>query len=138
MGRLRPRVNCSITRRRLFHARITGAASAVISTIALTTTNDYVPKGSSFMIKTRVFEVLEERGQKQRWLLAELERRGYRVSEGYLSQIKAGAKQPGRPVVDALCDAIGMAEQGVVFSEGGDGAMPKHEAPQNRKQPSEP
>ena len=54
------------------------------------------------MIKTRVFEVLDQRGQKQRWLLAELERRGYRVSEGYLSQIKAGTKQPGRRFIETL------------------------------------
>ena len=52
------------------------------------------------MLRTRVFEVIEERGQKQRWLLAELERRGYHISEGYLSQIKAGVKQPGRQFIE--------------------------------------
>src|SRR6266487_4534593 len=90
------------------------------------------------MIKTRVFEVLEQRGQKQRWLLAELERRGYRVSEGYLSQIKAGTKQPGRRFVDAVCDAMGMSERVLFYSEGESEAMPKNETPKNGKQPSKP
>ncbi len=70
------------------------------------------------MRKTRVFEVLEERGQKQRWLLAELRRRGYRVSEGYLSQIKAGTKQPARQFIDAVCDVLGMPEQILFYEEG--------------------
>ncbi len=76
------------------------------------------------MLRTRVFEVLEERGQKQRWLLAELDRRGYRVSEGYLSQIKAGTKQPGRQFVAAVCDVMGMSEQQLFFTEGGVDPMP--------------
>src|SRR5438477_8812365 len=89
------------------------------------------------MMKTRAFEVLEQRGQKQRWLLAELERRGYRVSEGYLSQIKAGTKQPGRRFIDAVCEAMGMPEYALFYSEGGRQAMPKSEAmPKNGKQPS--
>jgi myo-inositol-1-phosphate synthase len=71
------------------------------------------------MLKTRVFEVLEERGQKQRWLLGELERRGYRVSEGYLSQIKSGVKQPNRQFIDAVCGVFGMAEQKLFYVEGG-------------------
>src|SRR3972149_3837732 len=71
------------------------------------------------MIKTRVFEVLEERGQKQRWLLAELERQGYRVSEGYLSQIKAGTKQPGRQFIDAVCKVLGVPEHQLFYTEGG-------------------
>lgn len=71
------------------------------------------------MLKTRVFEVLEERGQKQRWLLGELERRGYRVSEGYLSQIKSGVKQPNRQFIDAVCSVFGMAEQKLFYVEGG-------------------
>ena len=75
------------------------------------------------MLKTRVFEVLEERGQKQRWLLAELERRGYRVSEGYLSQIKSGAKHPNRQFIDAVCSVFGMAEQKLFYVEGGRGTM---------------
>src|SRR5574338_33705 len=70
------------------------------------------------MRKTRVFEVLDERGQKQRWLLAELQRRGYRVSEGYLSQIKAGTKQPSRQFIDAVCEVLGMPEQLLFYEEG--------------------
>ena len=70
------------------------------------------------MLRTRVFEVLEERGQKQRWLLGELERRGYRVSEGYLSQLKAGTKQPGRPFIEAVCEIFGMPEHRLFYEEG--------------------
>src|SRR5256885_1986534 len=90
------------------------------------------------MIKTRVFEVLEQRGQKQRWLLAELERRGYRVSEGYLSQIKAGTKQPGRRFIDAVCEAMGMPEYVLFYSEGESEAMPKNGTTKNGKQPAKP
>jgi myo-inositol-1-phosphate synthase len=75
-------------------------------------------------MRTRVFEVLEERGQKQRWLLAELDRRGYSVSEGYLSQIKAGTKQPGRQFIAAVCDVMGMSEQELFYSDGGVDQMP--------------
>jgi len=75
-------------------------------------------------MKTRVFEVLEARGQKQRWLLAELRRRGYEVSEGYLSQIKSGAKQPSRAFIDAVCDTLGMPENELFIDEGGADTMP--------------
>ncbi len=68
------------------------------------------------MIRTRVFEVLEERGQKQRWLLNELESRGYRVSESYLSQIKSGSKLPSQEFMDAVCAVLGMG-QGELFSQ---------------------
>jgi len=70
------------------------------------------------MKKTRVFQVLDERGQKQRWLLGELHRRGYRVSEGYLSQIKAGTKQPSRQFIDAVCEVLGMPERLLFYEEG--------------------
>ncbi len=73
--------------------------------------------------RTRVFDVLEERGQKQRWLLAELERRGYSVSEGYLSQIKAGTKQPGRQFIDAVCAVMSMSERELFYAEGGTTSM---------------
>src|SRR3990172_3276000 len=62
------------------------------------------------MARTRVFEVLESRGQKQRWLLLEMARRGYRLSEGYLSQIKAGTKAPTRRFVDLACEILSLAE----------------------------
>jgi myo-inositol-1-phosphate synthase len=70
-------------------------------------------------VRTRVFDVLEQRGQKQRWLLAEMERRGYRVSEGYLSQIKAGTKQPGRQFIDAACEILGMPERELFYQDDG-------------------
>jgi myo-inositol-1-phosphate synthase len=75
------------------------------------------------MLRTRVFEVLEQRGQKQRWLLGELERQGYRVSEGYLSQLKSGSKQPNRQFIEAACSVFGMAEQKLFYVEGGSRSM---------------
>ncbi|HEY8173320.1 MAG TPA: hypothetical protein VIH21_09535, partial [Dehalococcoidia bacterium] len=75
------------------------------------------------MVRTRVFDVLEERGQKQRWLLGELARRGYRVSEGYLSQIKAGTKQPSRAFIDAVCNVMGLPEKDLFSTEGGTTGM---------------
>ncbi len=36
------------------------------------------------MARLRLFEILEQRGQKQRWLLHELRQRGYKISESYL------------------------------------------------------
>jgi myo-inositol-1-phosphate synthase len=68
-------------------------------------------------IRTAVFEVLEQRGQKQRWLLGELRRRGYDVSEGYLSQIKSGSKQPSRQFIAAVCDVMRMPENELFFDE---------------------
>ena len=62
------------------------------------------------MLRTRLFKILEERGQKQRWLLAKLSSRGYRVSESYLSQIKAGAKEPSAPFIKAVCEVLEMPE----------------------------
>ncbi len=59
------------------------------------------------MIRTRVFEVLEERGQKQRWLLSELRASGYHVSESYLSQVKSGSKQASQEFIDAVCRVMG-------------------------------
>ena len=72
---------------------------------------------------TRVFEVLEQRGQKQRWLLAELRRRGYAISEGYLSQIKAGAKQPSQQFIEAVSDVMGMKQQELFYEAGGTTGM---------------
>jgi myo-inositol-1-phosphate synthase len=77
------------------------------------------------MIETKVFEVLEQRGQKQRWLLGELRRRGYRVSESYLSQIKAGTKQPGRRFIEAVCAVLGMPEHALFQTQGEKGIMAK-------------
>jgi myo-inositol-1-phosphate synthase len=76
-------------------------------------------------MKTFLFEVLEERGQKQRWLLAELKRRGYPVSESYLSQIKSGAKEPGRRFIQAACGALGMPEHALFPGKEGVATMAK-------------
>ncbi len=81
------------------------------------------------MRRTKVFEVLDERGQKQRWLLAELERRGYSVSEGYLSQLKAGTKQPSRQFIDAVCDVLGMPERALFYDEEDDEMTEKAKQP---------
>jgi myo-inositol-1-phosphate synthase len=69
------------------------------------------------MVRTRIFEVLEKRGQKQRWLLNELKSRGYQVSESYLSQIKSGAKQPSHDFMDAVCVALGMGQGELFYQE---------------------
>ncbi len=77
------------------------------------------------MSARKVFEVLEQRGQKQRWLLAELRRRGYRVSESYLSQIKAGSKRPGRRFIEAVCAVLGLPEHELFETKGDTGTMAK-------------
>ncbi len=69
------------------------------------------------MIRTRVFEVLEERGQKQRWLLSELHARGYTISESYLSQVKSGAKQPSQLFINAVCDILGKPEMELFYDQ---------------------
>ena len=50
----------------------------------------------------RLFDVLAERGHKQRWLLEQLRARGYRFSETYLSQVKSGAKAPSHRFVEGV------------------------------------
>jgi myo-inositol-1-phosphate synthase len=89
------------------------------------------------MIETRVFEVLEDRGQKQRWLLSELERRGYPVSESYLSQIKSGVKQPGRKFIEAVCEALGMPESALFVRKGEAPVVAQKRMPKNRKAPAQ-
>ncbi len=89
-------------------------------------------------MKIRLFEVLDERGQKQRWLLAALRERGYAVSESYLSQIKSGVKQPNREFVRAVCEVLGMSEQSLFPVTGGKSMMSsksgtKRGAPKERK-----
>ena len=60
------------------------------------------------MLKTRLFDVLDQRGQKQRWLLTELARRGYELSESYLSQIKAGTKTPSQRFMALSSEIVGL------------------------------
>jgi len=69
------------------------------------------------MIRTRVFDLLEERGQKQRWLLAKFKSRGYRVSESYLSQIKAGIKEPSLHFIRMVCEVLEMPESKLFYVE---------------------
>ena len=70
------------------------------------------------MLRTRVFDVLESRGQKQRWLIAEMARRGYEPSESYLSQIKSGAKAPSQRFVDLACEIMALPESELFYAEG--------------------
>jgi myo-inositol-1-phosphate synthase len=70
------------------------------------------------MLRTRVFEVLEARGQKQRWLLQEMASRGYRLSEGYLSQVKAGAKPPSGRFVRLASEILRLPEGELFYEEG--------------------
>ncbi len=69
------------------------------------------------MVRTRIFEVMEEHGQKQRWLLEKLKAGGYRVSESYLSQIKSGAKEPSRRFIEAVCGVLDRAETELFYSD---------------------
>jgi len=70
------------------------------------------------MLRTRIFDVLESRGQKQRWLLTELARRGYNLSESYLSQIKSGAKAPSERFVSLTSEIMDMAAFDLYYEEG--------------------
>jgi myo-inositol-1-phosphate synthase len=70
------------------------------------------------MLKTRIFDLLEARGQKQRWLLTEMERRGYHLSESYLSQIKSGAKAPSDRFVQLAVEIMELPESELFYEEG--------------------
>ena len=72
---------------------------------------DKLDLGVDDMGTLKLFDVLAERGHKQRWLLTELQRRGYRFSEAYLSKIKSGARVPSRRFVEAVCDTLSMPEE---------------------------
>jgi len=73
------------------------------------------------MLKTRLFDVLDERGQKQRWLLSELARRGYDLSESYLSQIKAGLKSPSQRFMSLSSEIVGLPQSQLFYEEGAGG-----------------
>ncbi len=73
------------------------------------------------MLRSRIFDLLEARGQKQRWLLQEMRRRGYRLSESYLSQMKTGAKPPTARFVALSAEIMGLPADELFFDdEGGD------------------
>ncbi len=86
------------------------------------------------MPSTRLFEVLAERGQKQRWLLDQLKARGYRFSETYLSQVKSGLKAPSARFKEAVSETLGMAE-GELFATNG-GAARKAAGPAKSPRPA--
>ena len=62
------------------------------------------------MSASKLFQVLESRGHKQRWLLDQLRERGESFSETYLSQVKSGAKTPSRRFIDAVSATLGIPE----------------------------
>ena len=78
----------------------------------------------------KLFDVLAERGRKQRWLLGELRRRGYRFSEAYLSKVKSGARVPSRRFVQAVCETLDMPEDALF--DGASEGRPRQVAPKAR------
>ena len=62
------------------------------------------------MAKLKLFQVLEERGHKQRWLLDQLRKGGDQFSETYLSQVKSGAKTPSRRFIEAVSATLDVPE----------------------------
>jgi len=62
------------------------------------------------VVKAKLFDILAERGHKQRWLLEQLRERGYRFSETYLSQVKSGLKAPSRRFIEAVSATLGLPE----------------------------
>jgi myo-inositol-1-phosphate synthase len=71
------------------------------------------------MATTKLFDVLAERGHKQRWLLDQLKARGYTFSETYLSQVKSGLKTPSRRFVEAVAATLGLPERELFPGNGG-------------------
>ena len=65
----------------------------------------------NFTLAVKLFDVLEARGHKQRWLLEQLRKRGHRFSETYLSQLKSGAKTPSRRFIDAVSAVLDLPEE---------------------------
>jgi myo-inositol-1-phosphate synthase len=92
------------------------------------------------VLKTRIFEVLEARGQKQRWLLNELAQRGYHLSESYLSQVKAGLKSPSQRFVDLSSQIMGLTASELFYDEGPPGRARSNPRAQDREgvRPLEP
>ena len=74
------------------------------------------------MPRTRVFDILESRGQKQRWLRQEMRQRGYDLSESYLSQIKAGSKPPTRRFMDLAAEIMALSPADLFYEDGLAGA----------------
>jgi len=70
------------------------------------------------MLRTRVFDILEARGQKQRWLVQEMRRRGYDLSESYLSQIKAGSKPPTRRFIGLAAEIMELSPDELFYDDG--------------------
>jgi len=76
------------------------------------------------MLRSRVFDILESRGQKQRWLLQEMRRHGYRLSESYLSQIKAGVKPPPPRFVELASRIMELPVEDVFYDDDAAGGGP--------------
>jgi myo-inositol-1-phosphate synthase len=67
----------------------------------------------------KLFDVLAERGHKQRWLVEQLRQRGYNFSETYLSQVKSGGKSPSKRFKKGVAETLGIAEAELFAPNGG-------------------
>ncbi len=76
--------------------------------------------------KSKLFDVMAERGHTQRWLLARLRKDGHSFSETYLSQVKSGAKPPSRRFMKAVSAALALPENELFDTR--PGAKPRREA----------
>ena len=75
------------------------------------------------MAEIKLFDVLTARGHKQRWLLAQLQKRGHRFSEAYLSKVKSGAVSPSRRFIRAVSETLKMPEEELFAT--GSGSKPR-------------
>jgi myo-inositol-1-phosphate synthase len=67
----------------------------------------------------RLFDVLAERGHKQRWLVDKLRQRGFNFSETYLSQVKSGTKSPSKRFKKGVSETLGLPEAELFATNGG-------------------
>ncbi len=78
------------------------------------------------MANSKLFNVLAERGHKQRWLVEQLRQRGHNFSETYVSQVKSGAKTPSRRFMKAASEALELPEN-ELFAPNGEAAAAAEE-----------
>lgn len=75
-------------------------------------------------MRVRLFDVLAERGHKQRWLVRRLREHGHQFSETYLSQVKSGAKSPSGRFMRAVSEVLKVPEK-ELFVGGAGGVVPR-------------
>jgi myo-inositol-1-phosphate synthase len=76
--------------------------------------------------------LLEERGQKQRWLLAQLKDRGYSFSETYLSQVKSGSKSPSARFMKGVSEVLEVPEAELFEANGKSRTLESATAPKGK------